>query len=88
LSVFVCPKCGASLSVVVAAQKKAIPLEEVRALFPSDLEQLLTFEQKEGYIILKPKRFLGTENFAKIAHIVRANKGVYISAGKNSHFKI
>ena len=45
-------------------------------------------QEKDDTIILKPKSFLGSEDFAKIAHIVRTNKGEYISAGKESHFKI
>jgi hypothetical protein len=57
-------------------------------LFPEDLRGLLSFEQKEGFCIIKPRQFLGSENFEKIADIVKGQGGEYISAGKDSHFKI
>ena len=90
MSSFTCPKCGAALTITAKAvePKKAKSVEDVKILFSSELEELLSFEEKENAIILKPKRFLGSENFAKIAHIVRAAGGEYISAGKQSHFKI
>jgi len=67
-------------------QKTAI--EDIRMMFPEDLEDLLSFEEKEEYIIIKPRQFLGSENFAKIASIVRGIGGDYISAGKESHFRV
>ncbi len=63
-------------------------LEDVRMAFPEDLENLLSFEEKIDYIIIKPKQFLGSENFAKIASAVRGLGGEYISAGKDSHFRV
>jgi hypothetical protein len=38
--------------------------------------------------MVKPRQFLGSENFAKIASIARGMGGDYISAGKESHFRI
>ena len=35
--------------------------------FPEELEARLSFEEKGEYIIIKPKQFLGSDNFAKIA---------------------
>jgi hypothetical protein len=52
------------------------------------LENLLNFEEKEDYIIIRPRQFLGSENFAKIASAVRGMGGEYISAGKASHFRV
>ena len=52
------------------------------------LEARLSFEEKGDYIIIKPKQFLGSENFAKIASAVRGMGGEYISAGKDSHFRV
>jgi hypothetical protein len=49
---------------------------------------LLSFEEKVEYIIIKPRQFLGSENFAKIASIVRGIGGDYVSAGKESHFRV
>jgi len=63
-------------------------VERVKQYFPKTLEELLTFEETEEYIVIKPRQYLGSENFAKIASIVRDNDGEYISAGKESHFKV
>lgn len=68
--------------------EKAQTLEEIKMTFPEDLENLLNFEEKEDVIIIKPRQFLGPENFAKIASLVRGIGGEYISAGKSSHFKV
>jgi dsDNA-specific endonuclease/ATPase MutS2 len=67
-------------------EKKSI--EDLRMAFPEDLEHLLSFEEKGDYIIVKPKQFLGSENFAKIASAVRGMGGEYISAGRDSHFRV
>ncbi len=63
-------------------------VEEVRMSFPPDLENLLNIEERNDYIIIKPRQFLGSENFAKIASAVRGMGGEYISAGKDSHFRV
>ena len=63
-------------------------VEDIRMMFPENLENLLNFEGKEDHIVVKPRQFLGSENFAKIASIVRDMGGEYISAGKESHFKV
>ena len=63
-------------------------VDEIRMSFPEDLENRLGFEDKGDYIIIKPKQFLGSENFAKIASAVRGMGGEYISAGKESHFRV
>lgn len=73
---------------VAAPTERARAVEDVRALFPKDLEDMLTFEEAENYMVIKPRRFLGSENFAKIASIVRDTGGEYISAGKESHFRV
>jgi hypothetical protein len=63
-------------------------VEDVRLSFPPDLENLLNIDERNEYIIIKPKQFLGSENFAKIASAVRGLGGEYISAGKDSHFRV
>lgn len=63
-------------------------MDEVKMLFPEDLETMLSFEDKTDYVIVKPRQFLGSENFAKIASVVRSAGGEYVSAGKASHFRI
>ena len=80
------PTAAPSVPVVPAEGMRTV--EDVRVLFPSDLETMLTFEETGNYIVIKPRRFLGSDNFAKIASIVRSAGGEYISAGKNSHFKV
>jgi len=62
--------------------------KDVQTMFPTELEDMLNFTETPQYIIIKPRRFLGSDNFAKIASIVRSNGGEYISAGKESHFRI
>ena len=63
-------------------------LDDIRMSFPEELESRLSFEETGDYIIIKPKQFLGSENFAKIASAVRGMGGEYISAGKDSHFRV
>jgi hypothetical protein len=70
----------------VLERSKAI--EDLRTMFPEDLENLLNFEEKDDYIIIKPRQFLGSDNFSKIASVVRQAGGEYISAGKASHFRV
>jgi hypothetical protein len=69
-------------------QEKGKSIEDIRVVFPEDLEHLLSFEEKADYIIIKPRQFLGSENFAKIASAVRGIGGEYISAGRDSHFRV
>ena len=63
-------------------------VEDVRILFPKDLEELLTFEEVGEYIVIKPRQFLGSDKFAKVASIIKQNGGEYISAGKQSRFQV
>ena len=70
------------------AGAKQKSLDDIRMSFPEELEARLSFEEKGDYLIIKPKQFLGSENFAKIASAVRGMGGEYISAGKDSHFRV
>ncbi len=72
-------------SVTVEKKKN---LQDIRMAFPEDLENLLSFEERDDYIIVKPRQFLGSENFAKVASAVRGLGGEYISAGRDSHFRV
>jgi hypothetical protein len=80
------PQSSAAVSHEVHEKRKT--LDDIRMSFPEDLENLLIFEEKADYIMIKPKQFLGSENFAKIASAVRGMGGEYISAGKDSHFRV
>ena len=61
---------------------------DIRTAFPKELENMLFFEDAGSYIVIKPRAYLGSENFAKIASLVRGEGGEYISAGKESHFRV
>ncbi len=63
-------------------------LEEVKTSIPQECKELITYEENQKYYILKPKAFLGSENFGKILNAIRGFGGEYVSAGKNSHFRI
>jgi len=67
---------------------KTKAIEDIEMMFPEDLENLLSFEEKDQYVVIKPRQFLGSENFSKIASIVRGVGGEYVSAGKASHFRV
>jgi len=76
----------APIAPEVYGKRKSI--EDIKMMFPEDLENMLSFEEKEDYLVIKPRQFLGSDNFAKIASIVRGIGGEYISAGKGSHFRV
>jgi hypothetical protein len=80
------PQTPAQTSPEAPGKQKS--LDDIRMSFPEDLENLLNFEEKTDYIMVKPRQFLGSENFAKIASAVRGMGGEYISAGKDSHFRV
>ena len=80
------PQTPATVSHEIHEKNKTI--EDIRIAFTEDLESLLSFEEKGDYIVVKPRQFLGSENFAKIASAVRGMGGEYISAGKESHFRV
>ena len=67
---------------------KPAPPATLPNIFPKDLADMLVFEETSEWTIVRPRRFLGSENFAKIAAIVKEHKGEYISAGKDSHFRL
>lgn len=74
------------------AQAAGTKLQEIQGLFTQDLQAMLLFEAKKDkdgtFIFIKPRQYLGSDNFAKIASVVRDNGGAYVSAGKDSHFRV
>jgi len=73
----------------ISKAEKVRTIEDVQKVFPQDLLGLLLFEVTDDYIIVKPRHYLGPENFARIASIIREQlKGEYVSHGKESHFKV
>jgi hypothetical protein len=81
------PKSAVTAPAPGEASRQRSP-DDIRVSFPEDLEARLYFEEKGDFIIIKPKMFLGSDNFAKIASAVRGMGGEYISAGKDSHFRV
>ncbi|MEM2557528.1 MAG: hypothetical protein QW600_02410 [Candidatus Bathyarchaeia archaeon] len=76
-------------STGVTQLQKLRTIDDVQKIFPQDLLGLLMFEVTDDYIIIKPRQYLGPENFARIASIVREQlKGEYVSHGKESHFRV
>ena len=71
--------------------KPSVPItvETVTEKFPQNLKGLLYFQDAGEAILIKPRQYLGTEDFKAISEIVRDQlNGEYISAGKESHFRI
>jgi hypothetical protein len=77
-----------SAAVLPRPAEKSKPIEDIKMMFPEDLESMLNFEENDDYVVIKPRQFLGSENFAKIASAVRGMGGEYVSAGKASHFRV
>lgn len=63
-------------------------LENAKAAFTQECVDMLLFTEEGNFIKIAPRRFLGSDNFAKIASVVREIGGEYVSAGRNSHFKV
>ena len=64
-------------------------LENAKKMFPNEIIDKIDLEVSDSHLIVRPKQFLGSKLFSELADIAR-NKlgGEYISAGKDSHFKI
>ena len=65
-------------------------LAKILATFPEEILSLININSEDNnmFFIIKPKQFLGSENFAKIASAVRGLGGEYVSQGRESHFRI
>jgi len=75
-------------TTLTPAAGQKLDINQVKQAFTPELAGMLLFEETGSYIIVKPRRFLGSDNFAKIAQVVREIGGEYVSAGRNSHFKV
>jgi len=91
------PQPKTSQQTIIAGEPSASPsplssiqsVEDVQKVFPQDLLSMLYFEEKDDQVVIKPRAFLGSDNFRRIASIVRDQmNGEYVSAGKDSHFRI
>jgi len=63
-------------------------IQNVKNAFSAELANLLIFEKEDDYIKIRTKAYLTGDSFPKIAAIVRELGGEYISAGKNTHFRV
>ncbi|MCW4021401.1 MAG: hypothetical protein NWF14_09280 [Candidatus Bathyarchaeota archaeon] len=64
-------------------------MDDVQKAFAQDLADMLHFEEADEHVLVKPKQYLGSDTFRRIATIVRDQLGgEYVSAGKDSHFRI
>jgi hypothetical protein len=77
-----------SPDVPVVSPEKKYDVAGVKQAFSSELASMLLFEETGKFVVVKPRRFLGSDNFSKVASVVRELGGEYVSAGKNSHFKV
>jgi hypothetical protein len=74
---------------ITTSISKISTVNDVLKIFPKDLADKLNFELKNEYILVKPKQYLGSDNFRRIAEIIRDQlQGEYVSAGRDSHFRI
>jgi len=53
-------------------------------------KDLITLDEESDtlFVVVRPKQYLGAENFSKISSAVREIGGNYVSQGKASHFKV
>ena len=63
-------------------------LEKIKAKFNSKWVEFLDFEVDDQNYIIKPKKYLGANMFYELSARIHRLDGFYVSAGKNSHFKI
>jgi len=71
-----------------AEAKPTVTVESVAQAFPKELKSQLYFEDAGEYVVVRSRKYLGQEDFKRIAEIVQRLGGEYISAGKDSHFRI
>ena len=76
------------LTTSAQVQPASDMLQKIKQLFPRDLEEMLSFEESGEYVVVKPRQYLGRDNFGKIAAVIREAGGEYVSQGKQSHFRI
>jgi len=60
----------------------------IKKMFPAKYLKDMSFQLEGDKVIVALLKYLGKEDFAKIASIVRNAGGQYIPAGKNSHFEL
>jgi len=76
------------LTVRKAQRPSPSVVGKVAKWFPREIGELLVIEAGKDVVIVRPKRYLGGETFARVAEIVRHHGGEYCSAGRESYFRI
>lgn len=78
-----------SVQVPVTSPEVDARFGELQGKLKDFLELLNIETDKPMFYIIRPKQFLGGENFAKIVKIVKDELGGdYVSQGKASHFRV
>lgn len=68
---------------------KVTSMKDVAKAFPPDLAGLLHLEVTDKYVLVKPRQYLASDSFRRVAAVVRDRfDGEYVSAGKDSHWRI
>ena len=65
-------------------------IEDLQKRFPPEINLKLKYveDTQNSVIRIMPADFLGSERFAAVCRVVRDTGGVYVSAGKDSHFEV
>jgi len=93
---FKCPFCNQTIQLTIQINKKAfqnqtitITVKDIAETAIPEITQNCTITDQGNHISIKPNRYLGKQNFSKIAKWIKEKlNGEYISKGKNSYFKI
>jgi len=63
-------------------------IQKVKERFLDKWVERIDFSHQENFIIVKTKQYLNTDDFEELRAIINDFGGEYVSAGKDSHFKI
>ena len=88
-------KAGVADNVTILEPQVQLPNDDMQLIknikysLPDSLVKLLTISKVSDYIEVKPRQFLGSDNFAKISQLLkRGFDAEYVSAGRDSHWRI
>jgi hypothetical protein len=85
------PKKSTSKTIVRSANSpsNSVTVKKVQEAFPEPIRKILFFEDYDDCVIVKPRQYLGSDNFKRVANIVKGDVGgEYVSLGKDSHFRV
>ena len=67
---------------------QATLMDKVTNGIPENLRKDLTFEDTQSGVVVRPRRYLGKQDFSTIARAITSLGGEYVSSGKNSHWVV